>query len=63
MLRQVIHVRSDTVTQSAPAMLEAMISATVGDDIFGENESVNALTRWRPSSSRCRPHPFARGAL
>jgi threonine aldolase len=34
---------SDTVTRPTPAMLEAMASAQVGDDTFGEDPSVNAL--------------------
>jgi threonine aldolase len=41
----VIDVRSDTVTQPTPAMLEAMMRASVGDDVFGEDETVNALQR------------------
>lgn len=35
--------RSDTVTKPTPGMLEAMWSAKVGDDVFGEDETVNAL--------------------
>ncbi|PSR52898.1 threonine aldolase [Adhaeribacter arboris] len=35
--------RSDTVTRPTPAMLEAMFAAPVGDDVFGEDPSVNAL--------------------
>lgn len=38
-----IDVRSDTVTRPTPAMLEAMLQARVGDDVFGEDETVNAL--------------------
>jgi threonine aldolase len=45
MSRQMIDVRSDTVTQPTPAMLEAMMRASVGDDVFGEDETVNALQR------------------
>ena len=40
-----IDVRSDTVTRPTPAMLEAMMSAQVGDDVYGEDENVNALQR------------------
>jgi threonine aldolase len=40
-----IDVRSDTVTRPTPAMLEAMMHASVGDDVFGEDETVNALQR------------------
>lgn len=35
--------RSDTFTKPTPAMLEAMYNAPVGDDVFGEDPSVNAL--------------------
>ena len=35
--------RSDTVTQPSPAMREAMLVAPVGDDVYGEDPSVNAL--------------------
>jgi len=38
-----IDLRSDTVTRPTPAMLDAMIHARVGDDVFGEDETVNAL--------------------
>ncbi len=31
-----IDLRSDTVTKPTKAMLEAMFSAEVGDDVFGE---------------------------
>ena len=35
--------RSDTFTKPSPAMLEAMFNAPVGDDVFGEDPSVNML--------------------
>jgi len=38
-----IDLRSDTVTRPTPAMLEAMFSAKVGDDVFGEDPTVIAL--------------------
>jgi threonine aldolase len=38
-----IDFRSDTVTRPTPAMLEVMIKARVGDDVFGEDPSVNQL--------------------
>jgi len=38
-----VDLRSDTVTQPTSGMLEAMWSAKVGDDVFGEDETVNAL--------------------
>jgi threonine aldolase len=42
-MSQMIDVRSDTVTQPTPAMLEAMLQAEVGDDVFGEDATVNRL--------------------
>ncbi len=38
-----IDLRSDTVTRPTPGMLEAMFSASVGDDVFGEDPTVAAL--------------------
>ncbi|MCE9582920.1 MAG: aminotransferase class I/II-fold pyridoxal phosphate-dependent enzyme [Planctomycetes bacterium] len=35
--------RSDTVTKPTPAMREAMAKAEVGDDVFGEDPTVNRL--------------------
>lgn len=38
-----VDLRSDTVTKPTKGMLEAMFSAKVGDDVFGEDETVNQL--------------------
>ncbi len=38
-----IDLRSDTVTLPSPAMREAMARAEVGDDVYGEDPTVNAL--------------------
>lgn len=38
-----IDLRSDTVTRPSPAMREAMANAPVGDDVYGEDPSVNHL--------------------
>ena len=38
-----IDLRSDTVTKPTQGMLEAMMSAQVGDDVFSEDPTVNAL--------------------
>jgi threonine aldolase len=38
-----IDLRSDTVTQPTVAMREAMAKAEVGDDVFGEDPSINHL--------------------
>lgn len=39
----VIDLRSDTVTQPTPGMLDAMATAVSGDDVYGEDPSVNHL--------------------
>lgn len=39
----IIDFRSDTVTRPTPGMLDAMMSAPVGDDVFGEDPSINTL--------------------
>jgi threonine aldolase len=39
----VIDLRSDTVTRPTPAMRKAMAKAEVGDDVFGEDPTVNIL--------------------
>jgi threonine aldolase len=38
-----INLISDTVTKPTPGMLDAMMTAEVGDDVFKEDPSVNAL--------------------
>ena len=38
-----IDLRSDTVTHPSPAMLRAMAEAELGDDVFGDDPTVNAL--------------------
>jgi threonine aldolase len=39
----VVDLRSDTVTKPTPAMWEAMVHAEVGDDVYGEDPTVNKL--------------------
>lgn len=39
----IIDFRSDTVTKPTPGMMEAMMKAKVGDDVFGEDPSINEL--------------------
>jgi len=39
----IVDLRSDTVTKPTPGMMEAMMNAKVGDDVFGEDETVNEL--------------------
>lgn len=40
-----IDLRSDTVTKPTKAMLEAMFNAPLGDDVYGEDPSINQLER------------------
>ena len=39
----IIDLRSDTVTKPTKGMLDAMMSAKVGDDVYKEDPTVNAL--------------------
>lgn len=39
----IIDLRSDTVTKPTPKMLQSMISAEVGDDVFREDPTINKL--------------------
>jgi len=41
----VVDLRSDTVTAPTPAMRAAMLEAAVGDDVYGEDPTVDALQR------------------
>ncbi|WP_346774015.1 low specificity L-threonine aldolase [Brevibacillus sp. SYP-B805] len=43
MQRPIIDLRSDTVTKPTEAMLKAMVEAEVGDDVYGEDPTVNRL--------------------
>ena len=42
-MKEPIDLRSDTVTQPTLAMKEAMMAAPVGDDVFEEDPTINAL--------------------
>jgi threonine aldolase len=42
-MKDFIDLRSDTVTKPTPAMRKVMAKARVGDDVFGEDPTVNAL--------------------
>jgi threonine aldolase len=42
---RIIDLRSDTVTRPSPAMRAAMAAADVGDDVFGDDPTVNELER------------------
>jgi threonine aldolase len=43
MNRPLVDLRSDTVTRPTAAMRDAMLAAPLGDDVFGDDPSVNAL--------------------
>jgi len=43
MTNQLIDLRSDTVTKPSAGMRDAMASATVGDDVYGEDPTLNSL--------------------
>ena len=38
--------RSDTVTKPTEAMRKAMAEALVGDDVYGDDPTVNELEQW-----------------
>ena len=40
-----IDFRSDTVTRPSDAMRKAMMNAEVGDDVYGDDPTVNALEK------------------
>jgi len=41
-----IDLRSDTVTKPTPEMLQAMLAAKVGDDVYGEDDSTSELEQY-----------------
>ncbi len=41
-----IDLRSDTVTKPSPTMLKAMLNAKVGDDVYGEDPTINELQEY-----------------
>jgi len=43
---KLIDLRSDTVTRPTPEMRQAMATAEVGDDVFGDDPTVNALQEY-----------------
>jgi threonine aldolase len=42
-MNEFIDLRSDTVTKPTPGMRKAMAAAEVGDDVYGEDPTINAL--------------------
>src|ERR1035438_473848 len=45
-MEKYIDLRSDTVTRPSPEMRKAMFEAEVGDDVFQEDPTVNALQEY-----------------
>ena len=45
MIEKNLDFRSDTVTRPTPEMREAMANAVVGDDVFGEDPTINHLQK------------------
>ncbi|NMP31153.1 low-specificity L-threonine aldolase [Thalassotalea sp. M1531] len=45
-MTKVIDFRSDTVTQPCEKMKTAMANASVGDDVYGDDPTVNELEQW-----------------
>ena len=45
-MSHLIDLRSDTVTRPTPEMRSAMAEAEVGDDVFGDDPTVNALQEY-----------------
>lgn len=39
----IVDLRSDTVTKPTEAMKHAMVNSALGDDVYGEDPTVNAL--------------------
>ena len=42
-MEKIIDIRSDTVTQPTPEMRQAMLEAQVGDDVYGDDPTMNRL--------------------
>jgi threonine aldolase len=42
-MADLIDLRSDTVTRPGPGMRKAMAEAEVGDDVFGDDPTINLL--------------------
>ncbi|MEE4314366.1 MAG: low-specificity L-threonine aldolase, partial [Desulfofustis sp.] len=56
---QQIDLRSDTVTKPTAAMREVMAAAEVGDDVYGEDPTVNQLEELTASMLACEAGLFA----
>ena len=58
-----IDLRSDTLTQPTEGMREAMAAATVGDDVYGEDPTINAFERAGRELARPRGRAVLRDRL
>ena len=56
---KVIDLRSDTVTKPSPSMLQAMMSAEVGDDVYGEDPTVIKLEKMIANQANMEAALFA----
>lgn len=56
---QIIDLRSDTVTKPSAEMLKSMLSAPVGDDVFGEDPTVRELEERLADLSKMESAVFA----
>ena len=63
MLNGYIDFRSDTVTQPTPAMREAMAKAEVGDDVFGDDPTINRLEELAAAKLGKAAAVFASGGI
>jgi threonine aldolase len=48
-MAEIVDLRSDTVTKPSPGMRKAMAEAEVGDDVFGDDPTVNRLQAYAAS--------------
>ena len=55
----IIDLRSDTVTRPSAGMLDAMANAPVGDDVYGDDPTVNELERYAAELSGHEAAVFA----
>ena len=53
--RKWIDLRSDTVTQPTQQMREAMFNAQVGDDVYGDDPTMNELEKKAAEIGRVNP--------
>ena len=62
-MHDVVDLRSDTLTQPTPEMREAMARAEVGDDVWGEDPTVQRLEALSTDGHPQREAPSTDGQL